>query len=115
MAVQNITEEILKVLYVDLELTTKKIGKILGCNRTTILRYLKKYDIIIRKHVVESKQITVPELDKELAYFYGMLQGNGYVHVPSKSSPSGIVGISCGENLLLVDKVLEQLKRFNVA
>lgn len=90
----KMTKEYLQTLYVNLELNTKKIAEIFNCTRETVLVHLKKHGIPIRKLV--AKPITIPELDINLAYFYGMLQGNGYVHLPKEGQvgPS-VVGVSC--------------------
>jgi len=47
---ENITEEVLRVLYVDKKLSTRAIAEKFGCNNTLISKRLKKYGIPIRKH-----------------------------------------------------------------
>jgi intein/homing endonuclease len=62
-----------------------------------------------------SIDITVPELDKNIAWLFGVIFGDGYVYLNEKGT-KGNISISCGNDTLsILDKAESQLKRFNVS
>jgi intein/homing endonuclease len=69
-----------------------------------------KYDFPL--HSTTCKNITLPELDEEIAWLLGNIQGDGYVYLSSKA---GSVSIAVEpDNMEQVEFVQQQLQRFGV-
>lgn len=64
------------------------------------------------KHSTTCRDITIPSLDDNMAWFLGIVQGDGYVRLTSKS---GEVCIACTKDYPeIIDKTHQQLQRFGV-
>lgn len=64
------------------------------------------------KHSTTCKDISIPELDEDMAWFFGQLAGDGYVLC---KKDSGQVSMACaGDNLLTRDRLQKVLERFGV-
>lgn len=63
-------------------------------------------------HSTTCKNIVIPELDREMAYFIGYFHGNGYVYLTSKAGSLSIAVPSDNYNCAIL--ISEQIKRFGV-
>lgn len=68
------------------------------------------------KHSTTCKDIVIPELDENIAWFIGLIHGDGYVRPNFKEEGmNSYVSISCStEHPKIMDKVIECFKRFGI-
>lgn len=79
---------------------------------TNYINKLPKFDYVKPLHSTTCKNIVIPELDEEISYLVGLIQGDGYVRLTSKS---GELSIAIeGDNPEKAYFVANILKRFNV-
>jgi hypothetical protein len=73
---------------------------------------LPEFSYVRPKHSTTCADITIPELDTDMAWFLGLIQGDGYVRLTSKS---GEVSIACAKNYpVIIEQAHKQLARFGV-
>ena len=108
----GIIKKLLYKLYIKEEKTCKEIAKILRCSYTTILKYLKKYNIRIRR---KGPRLN-PEIiltSKEIQIINGMLLGDGSLPI-SKKYPNANARLTyCSINkdiCIWLNKQLESIK-----
>lgn len=79
---------------------------------TTYVDKLPRFDYIRPPHSTTCKNIIIPELDEEIAYLIGLIQGDGYVRLTPKS---GELSIAIeGDKPEKVYFVVNILRRFGV-
>ncbi len=66
------------------------------------------------KHSTTCKDITIPELDEDMAWFFGYFHGDGYVYANKKKNGfNAYVSLACAEDHTeIIERVKKQLKRF---
>jgi len=86
MKKKDLDENLLRQLYIDKKLTAYEIAEVLQVNRTTVVRYLKKYNIDInpkqRKYEIIKK---IAFTQEQRDFLIGTLLGDGCVHQKGKS------------------------------
>lgn len=77
-----------------------------------VVTKLPDFDYIRPKHSTTCKDIIIPDLDNEIAWFLGLIQGDGYVRV---DSGKGNVSIACSNDLpQIIEKCHKLFKRFGI-
>lgn len=102
----NEKEQVLN-LYINKELSANEISKIYGCNGTTILRQLKRWNIKTRKRSNAKYKVDnnfFSNIDnEEKAYWLGLLFADGHV------SKDGVLML-CMKDLDIIEKFKKSLK-----
>lgn len=63
-------------------------------------------------HSTTCKEITIPDFDKDIAYFLGLFLGDGYVFLKNHSGSLSVA--VAADHKKIADKVKEQIERFGV-
>lgn len=73
---------------------------------------LPEFSYIKPKMSTTCTNITIPKLDSDIAWLFGLIQGDGYVSLTTKS---GYIGIACTKELPnIITRARNQLERFGV-
>ena len=79
---------------------------------------LPESDYVRSKNAYTVKEITIPELDEDIAWLLGNFHGNGFVSVfeqQKKGKRNGRVSIACSKNYpKTIEKAKKQLERFGI-
>ncbi|MCF7951170.1 MAG: hypothetical protein K9L57_06025 [Spirochaetaceae bacterium] len=79
-----------------------------------IKTYLPNFNYDKPKHSTTTKDITIPELDEDIAWFIGLLFGDGYINL-NENKTKGRVSIACSnDNEQIINKAKEQMERFGI-
>jgi len=74
---------------------------------------LPSWEYIRPPHSTTSKDITIPELTTDVAWFFGYLLGNGYIHLNEKGT-KGRIEITCPDEFpSIIEKSKSTLSLFN--
>jgi len=111
-----LTKEFLEQKYVKEEMSTRKIARIVGCDKATVIAYLRKYGIPLRsnayaRHLSRKRNFDLTKDVKE--YIDGLLLGDGHIYQKSKWSARYDQSLSIRFKEW-ADKIQQDLLRFGI-
>ena len=92
-------------------MSSRAIAKLCGCSRQTIINWLKKFNLKVRKNNWRFQEVMSPFWRSK----NGKLEKNGYVYILDKKHPRANSKGYVGEAMLIAEKALgRQLKKSEI-